>query len=92
MPVALLLRSVLENHGNTQDQYEVNANNPKGCRKDQIEIPIGKGGKLGNAAALLCSNKGIETSAILYERGRGRIDVSTTVELCLCQLLTVVPQ
>jgi hypothetical protein len=40
--VALLLHPVLENHGGTENEDEVDADDTKGSSEDLIEIPVGE--------------------------------------------------
>jgi hypothetical protein len=79
--VALLLHPVLEDHGDTENQDEIDADNAKGGREDLVEVPVGKGRELANASALLRSNKGVQARGVLYERRRGRVGVATAIEL-----------
>lgn len=43
VPVALLLHTVLEHHGNAQDKNDIDTNDTKGSREDLIEVPVCKG-------------------------------------------------
>lgn len=81
VPVALLLHPVLENHGNAEDQDEVDTNDTESGCKDLIEVPIGKRGKRANASTLLGRNEGVGAGRILDEGRCSSIDVSTAVEL-----------
>jgi hypothetical protein len=81
--VALLLHTVLENHGDAENENEIDADNAKGGSEDLVEVPVGKRGELANASALLRSNKGVQARGVLYERRRGRVGVATAVELDL---------
>lgn len=42
VPVALLLLSVLEDHGDTEDEDDVGADNTKGSGKDSIQVLVGE--------------------------------------------------
>lgn len=42
VPVALLLHPVLENHGDAEDENEVDTNNAKCCSEDLVEILVGE--------------------------------------------------
>lgn len=42
MPVALLLHAVFEDHGDAQNQDEVNTDDSKGCREDLVKILVGE--------------------------------------------------
>ena len=43
MPVALLFRPVLEDHGDTQNEKHVDTDNAKCSREDQVEVSVGEG-------------------------------------------------
>lgn len=81
VPVALLLHPVLENHGDTEDEDEVDTNNAKCCGENLVEILVGEGRERGDAPTLLRCNKGVCASLILYKGRRGSIDVATAVKL-----------
>lgn len=81
MPVALLLHPVLEDHGDAENQDEVDANNAKRGGEDLIEVLVGKGGKGANAPTLLGCNEGVGTGAVLDKGRRGSIVVSAAIEL-----------
>jgi hypothetical protein len=69
--VSLLLHPVLENHCDTEDENEVDADNAKRGREDLIQVSVGKRRELANAATLLRCNKGTLASSILDEWRRG---------------------
>jgi hypothetical protein len=68
VPIAFLFLSVLKDHGNTEYQNGVNANNAKGRGEYKIQIAVGEGGELANASALLRGNKRVQTGAVLDKR------------------------
>jgi len=59
VPVALLFLAVLEDHGDTKHKDHVDANNTKGGGEYSVQVPVGKRGKLANAAALLGGDQGV---------------------------------
>lgn len=81
--VALLLHPVLEDHRNAEYEDEVDSDNAERRCEDLIQILVGLGRELADAATLLRRNKGVFTSAINHERGSGRVDVAAAVELDL---------
>jgi hypothetical protein len=81
VPVALLLHPVLENHGDAEDENEVDTNNAKRCSEDLVEILVGEGRERSDAPTLLRCNKGVCASLILYKWRCGSIDIATAVKL-----------
>lgn len=79
--VALLLHPVLEDHGDAENEDEVDADNTEGGSKDLIQVPVGERGELADATTLLRSNKGVQASAVLHEWRCGGIRVAAAVKL-----------
>lgn len=76
-----MLHPVLQYHGNTQNENDIYADDAKRGREDPVEILVGGGRKLADAATLLRSNKGVYTSGILDEWRRGRVHEAAAVKL-----------
>ena len=53
MPVALLFHAVLEDHGDTEHQDHVDADDTEGGSKHSVQIRVGEGGEFANASSLL---------------------------------------
>lgn len=70
MPVALLLHTVLEHHGNAQDKNDIDADDTKSSREDLIEVPVCKRREFADAAALLRGNERVLAGAVL-DKGWG---------------------
>lgn len=81
MPVALLLHPVLQNHGNAEDEDEVDANDTKGGSEDLVQVLVGEGGEGNDAPTLLGCNEGIGAGTVLDEWRCSGIDISAAVEL-----------
>lgn len=84
MPVALLLLSIFENHGNAQNEQKIDANNAKSGSEDEIEILVSKGGELCDTATLLSGNEAVGADVVLHKRWRSRVEVAAAVELDSC--------
>jgi hypothetical protein len=65
--VTLLLHPVLENHGDAENEDEVDADDSEGGCEDLIEELVGERGEFADASSLLRCNKGVETCAVLYK-------------------------
>ena len=80
-PVALLLHPVLEDHGDAEDQDEVDTNNAEGCGEDLIKVFVGERREGTNASTFLSCNKSVRASGVQHERRRSSVDISAAVEL-----------
>lgn len=67
MPVALLLHTVLEHHGNAQDKNDVDTDDTKGSGEDLIEVLVCERGEFADAAALLRGDERVLAGAVLDE-------------------------
>lgn len=83
MPVALLFHPVLENHGDAEDEDEVNSNNTKGCGEDLVKVSVGERREWTNASTFLGRDKRVGACRILDKRRCGSVDVSAAIELGL---------
>lgn len=72
---------VLEHHGHTHNQDDINTHDPKGGSEDQVQIAVCERRELGDAAALLCCDQGIKADIVDLERRSGRIKVTAAIEL-----------
>jgi hypothetical protein len=69
--VSLLLHPVLENHGNAENEDEIDTDNAKGSCEDLVEVSVGERRELANASTLLRCNKGVLASGVLDKWRRG---------------------
>jgi len=81
MAVSLLLHSVLENHGDAENEDEVDADDAESGSEDLVQVHIGVARETADATTLLRCNKGVQTSTVLHERRCGGVDVAAAVEL-----------
>jgi len=85
VPVALLLHPVLEDHGDAENQDEVDTDDAECCGEDLVEVPVGEGGKWTNASTFLGCHEGVGAGRVLNKGRCGGVDVSAAVEL-VCML------
>jgi hypothetical protein len=81
MAVALLLHPVLEDHGDAEDEDEVDTDDTESGGKDLVKIPVRERREFANASTLLRRNEGIQASAVLHKWRCGRVCVAAAVEL-----------
>ena len=72
---------MLEDHGDAENQDEVNADDTEGSSEDLIKVFVGEGRERANATTLLRCNKGIGAGSVLNKWRCSGIDISTAVKL-----------
>lgn len=86
MAVTLLLHPELEDHGDAENEHDINANDAKGGGEDLVEIAVGKGRELADASTLLRCNEGVKTDRVLDKGRRGGVCVAAAVKLVLVSI------
>lgn len=76
-----MLHPELENHGDAENEHEIDADNAKGSSEDLVEVAVGKGRELADASTLLRCNEGVKTDTVLDKGRRGGVCVAAAVEL-----------
>jgi hypothetical protein len=79
--VALLLHPVLEDHGDAENEDEVDTNDTESGGEDLVKVPVRKRREFADTSTLLRSNEGVQASAVLHEWRCGRVCVAAAVEL-----------
>lgn len=84
VPVSLQLSAILDNHYDTEEHQDVDADNAECSREDEVEIDVGEGRKSAHAAWHCRSSRRVGADAVSLEHWRCAVQVSTAIKLDCC--------
>jgi hypothetical protein len=91
MAISLLLLAVLEQHGCSEDERHVYANDTECTGEDRVEEGVGEAHEGGHAADVCGCCDGGGTHAVRDEEGRCAVVVAAAVELYLVRIHSILP-